>query len=244
MESTWPLGTVVLAGLIVLAALGAILVQSMRDERAAQRKKANGGDRFEDPAEAPGPPRPSPSPGFRKSKASASADEVDRDPGAAATVPAHDPSALPWLATDSDDDNGQAEPLTPAPFEQDELYGFRDATGQTVVPPIYEYADEFSEGLAAVALDGRFGFIDPAGEVVVPLKYEDARAFSEGLAAVMQEGLFGYLAKTGAMVISPAFPDARGFSEGLAAAADESGLYGYIDKSGHWSAYPRYDFAG
>ena len=38
-------------------------------------------------------------------------------------------------------------------------YGFKDTQGEIVIKPIYEYADNFSNGLALVRDSGRFGFI-------------------------------------------------------------------------------------
>ena len=51
------------------------------------------------------------------------------------------------------------------PVERSGLFGFVDAARTVVIPPIYELARDFSEGLAAVRLNGRRGYIDPEGEV-------------------------------------------------------------------------------
>ena len=42
----------------------------------------------------------------------------------------------------------------------------------------YDYAWNFSEGLAGVKLNGKFGFIDNTGKQVVPCVYDDVRYFS------------------------------------------------------------------
>ena len=56
--------------------------------------------------------------------------------------------------------------------EQEEyLCGFIDSEGNVVIPPKYEVAEDFSEGLALVAEYGwgsAYGFINTRGEVVIP----------------------------------------------------------------------------
>ena len=56
-------------------------------------------------------------------------------------------------------------------------YGFIDTTGKEIVPLKYEiigsfYGDYFSEGLAAVGLDGKWGLIDAAGKEILPADYD------------------------------------------------------------------------
>lgn len=57
--------------------------------------------------------------------------------------------------------------------EEQEVYfcGFIDSNGNVVIPPKYEVAEDFSEGLALVAEYGwgsAYGFINTCGEVVIP----------------------------------------------------------------------------
>ena len=70
-------------------------------------------------------------------------------------------------------------------FENNGLYGFTDENGKVVIEPQYTYAEDFSEGLAAVANDEyKFGYIDKSGNLVIPYQYGYAKAFSEGMAEV------------------------------------------------------------
>ncbi len=71
--------------------------------------------------------------------------------------------------------------------------GFAQAEGYTQVIPLrYDWAGDFSEGLAMVRvgdnITGKYGFVDKAGNEVVPLKYDDARQFSDGVAIVKLGG--------------------------------------------------------
>lgn len=70
------------------------------------------------------------------------------------------------------------------------LYGFIDINNgsKMVIPAAYRWANEFSEGLAAVSKDGeKWGFIDEAGNEVIPFKYISATSFKNGKAMV-EEG--------------------------------------------------------
>ena len=53
------------------------------------------------------------------------------------------------------------------------LWGYCSVDGKTVVEAVYESAYGFSEGLAAVKMNGKWGFINTSGEVVVPCKYDE-----------------------------------------------------------------------
>jgi hypothetical protein len=121
-------------------------------------------------------------------------------------------------------------------------YGYVDAEGNTVIEPQYYEASNFSEGLAAVLLNGYgYGFIDTSGNMVFESHFQNIRSFSEGLAAVCPaennpERLWGYIDTAGNMVIEPQFDEAYDFSDGYAQVSlpgeDEVG-FGYVDTEGN-----------
>ncbi|MDR7869759.1 MAG: WG repeat-containing protein [Tissierellaceae bacterium] len=53
-----------------------------------------------------------------------------------------------------------------------------------IVEPVYDYARNFAEGLAAVKKDGKWGYIDTTGKTVLDFKYDMAYSFSEDRALV------------------------------------------------------------
>ena len=59
--------------------------------------------------------------------------------------------------------------------------------GEVAIAPQFDYAADFSEGLAAVQQDGRYGYIDTDGNWVVEPTYTNAGRFSEGFARVQME---------------------------------------------------------
>ncbi len=121
------------------------------------------------------------------------------------------------------------------------------ATGYTqAIPPRYDEAGNFHEGLAAVSVGEKWGFIDMAGQEVVPPQYGDVGDFHDGLAAVCvgdwNTGKWGFIDMAGNEVIPPKYNDANGFREGLAAVSLDN-QWGFIDMTGKVVVPPKYDEA-
>ena len=76
-------------------------------------------------------------------------------------------------------------------------FGFIDKTGKVVIPPIYDLAWHFSEGLAGVEKNGKRGFVDKTGKVVIPLIYDGAGSFNDGEAEVRVDDERFYIDKEG-----------------------------------------------
>lgn len=122
-------------------------------------------------------------------------------------------------------------------------YGFVDKNGEPIVPPQFEYAGPFSEGLAPAAIKAGeitfWGYIDRTGKWVIPPKLEAAYPFSNHLAGVEQDKSCGYISSSGELVVqlpgktTAAFCSGTvsEFSEGLAVWR-QGKLSGYIDTSG------------
>lgn len=109
-----------------------------------------------------------------------------------------------------------SEGLAPATRCRDCKYGYIDSTGNFVIPPQFDYAGMFSNGLARIGIEQY-----PAGSNYTEKKY-------------------GYIDKTGAVVIAATFErGGGGFSGNLAHAAIQGKGDCYINKSGKivWSTY-------
>jgi hypothetical protein len=87
------------------------------------------------------------------------------------------------------DDNNKNEPSEGLILitDTDLNYGFTDIFGNEVIKTKYEYAENFSDGLALVRLNNKFGFIDKTGNVIIDLQFEDAESFKNGFAKVKRE---------------------------------------------------------
>ena len=126
---------------------------------------------------------------------------------------------------------------------KDGKYGFVDAEDKLVIPYQYDFAVDFSDGMALVCdKDGQIGYINTKGELVIPYQYDNpaernGNDFHEGLCAVMVDGeheWFSYIDKTGKQAFPGIFSQDGEFSEGLAAVRTTGEGYrsGYIDHSG------------
>jgi len=87
--------------------------------------------------------------------------------------------------------------------------GFIDKSGKFVIEPQFDFAKDFSGGLAVVRLDGREGYIDHTGRVVIEPQFDDAEPFSDGLAAVRLGDAWGFINREGKFVIHPRKKDQR-----------------------------------
>ena len=129
---------------------------------------------------------------------------------------------------------------------EDDKHGFIDKNGNLVIPFKFEHNLEgtylyqgFSDGLAAVCMDGKFGYINTKGDFVIEPRYDYAERFSDGLALVIADGLYGYIDRSGNYVIEPKFAHASSFQNDFAFARMpgntdyiETGGYALINKAG------------
>src|SRR5580692_11670283 len=55
--------------------------------------------------------------------------------------------------------------------------GFIDRTGKFIIPPKFDYAAEFVEGMGVVQLNGKYGYINKHGKLVVKPQFDNAFDF-------------------------------------------------------------------
>ena len=91
------------------------------------------------------------------------------------------------------------------------------STPKVAIPFIYEEAQPFSEGLAAVKSGGRWGYIDKDGNEVIRCVLGYAYPFSNGLARVGEQEKWGFIDRTGNFVVPiGTYREGNHFSDGLA----------------------------
>lgn len=129
----------------------------------------------------------------------------------------------------------QTRPVTRRLYEISvgEHSGYIDSTGKVIVPPCFDQAWQFSEGLAVVRVGGLYGYIDTLGDVVIRPQFEWAQSFSEGLAQVGTSTKSLYIDRTGRIAIEANFDagSPSAFHDGRASASI-GGVKGYIDRRG------------
>ena len=103
------------------------------------------------------------------------------------------------------------------PVKKNGKWGYIDRSGKIIIPPQFDYAWFFSEGLAPVKIGRKWGYIDKSGKIVIEPRFDWAESFSEGLAGVCIGNCLpaierGYMKFRGVYL----------------------GYWGYIDKSGKY----------
>ena len=121
------------------------------------------------------------------------------------------------------------------------LYGYKDLSGNIVIPAIFQQADPFFEGHAIVQLvSGSWAYIDRSGSIIatIPDEWGGLHRFRDGV-AVIQDGedqLVTLLFKDGSMKSLDLDADIErvgDFSEGLCPMETEEGLSIFVDKKGN-----------
>lgn len=81
------------------------------------------------------------------------------------------------------------------------LWGYVSVDGQIVIEPTYEQAYRFSEGMAAVKLNGKWGFINSEGIFVVPCEYDEVESsFKDGKGKLVKDGEVFVFDKKGSQI--------------------------------------------
>ena len=87
------------------------------------------------------------------------------------------------------------------------MYGYIDKTGKMIIPAVFNSAEPFSEGVAAVSKCDDAYFIDKSGKTVISGNFRYASSFSGGLARTetmtKDDLLFSYVDKAGKIVWGP-----------------------------------------
>jgi len=132
------------------------------------------------------------------------------------------------------------------------LWGYIDERGQTILPPRFEYANDFQDnGLAVVETGGKQGVIDARGRFVVEPVYESVSPFSEGRATVIDKKGFRVIDDLGHILTPNTYDYIGAYHDGRAVfyTMDAGGLsrYGYLNLAGQEAIPAQYldatDFA-
>ncbi|MCB9601459.1 MAG: WG repeat-containing protein [Sandaracinus sp.] len=103
--------------------------------------------------------------------------------------------------------------------------GFLGVDGNVVIPPTFQTAQGFVEGLAPVKREGKWTWIDPSGREIAPPRWDGVGVFGKDGVAVVREGVrFGLVDREARELVSPRFGALGAMSYGLsrAQALDET----------------------
>lgn len=136
-------------------------------------------------------------------------------------------------------------------IERDGKYGFADKDGREVVAPIYDYVDNFCDGLAEVYREDEsgctgYGVINEAGKEIVPTMYDSIEILNNGLIAVTGEyELLGLYNEEGEVLFEPYYNNYEYigyFNEGFAIVHSRNGTFTDNQPLGHNFANVDYGF--
>ena len=123
-------------------------------------------------------------------------------------------------------------------------WGYKDATGAWAIPPKYNDAGDFRDGLARVQNGDKWIVIDVHGnEIPQNKRIRVIGPSSDGLALATDNDLLGWIdAQEHLAFPLRKYQEAFRFSDGLARFKLDD-LYGYLDKSGNMAIKNQYDGA-
>ncbi len=114
------------------------------------------------------------------------------------------------------------------------LWGYVNLEGKEVIPAHYEDANNFSEGLAAVKIDGLYGFIDVSGEMMIEPQFMGVQeGFLYDRCAVIAGNKIGLIDRSGKRIVETQYIAISLYCENYFIFIDHQGLYGIIDRDGH-----------
>jgi hypothetical protein len=124
-------------------------------------------------------------------------------------------------------------------------YGYADAKGKLVIDTIYDYAGNFTNGTAIVAVNGKAGMINTDNKVIFPLQYTSISKQQnvQNLLFVKNDTAWALITTGGKLLTGFIFKSVGSFKDGLASVVIGN-KYGYIDTNGNLVVQAKYDFGG
>jgi hypothetical protein len=138
------------------------------------------------------------------------------------------------------------------PIEINDKFGYINRSGEIIIEPQFKFANNFSEGLATVAMSdaddkfgGKFGYIDSTGRLIIQPIYDAASDFAQGWARVKSnyEGFF-YINKIGKPTIINTFFECYTIqSFPIPVRETQKSKAGFINQKGEYIIEPQFDVA-
>ncbi len=111
-----------------------------------------------------------------------------------------------------------------------------------LVKPQFEKAGNYSEGFAAVMMNGKYGYINIKGDISIKLQFDEAEDFIDEKASVVKDGVSGVIDKKGKYIVS-AGRNSKILSENDLYVMKTDGKFGYVKRDGSVALKPVYDDA-
>ncbi len=119
--------------------------------------------------------------------------------------------------------------------------GFLNLSNYTErIPLIYDHADDFRHGLAAVELGGKHGVIDKKGNIVLPFEYDNTDIFDNGMISLEQDNKYGLAAQDGKVISKNQYDSI--VLNGSCFIGKKDNTYGVLDLNGNMVIPPTFDY--
>jgi hypothetical protein len=128
------------------------------------------------------------------------------------------------------------EDLAAMSDSRDIVFGYINRKGEKVIDFEYDEVRNFSDGLAAVNIEGKFGFINKHGDMVIQPQWEFALDFVDGhcFVGLPQPGyipIWGVINRAGTLLKGFEYNDVRQFNDGIGVGRKDDTYY-FIDLMG------------
>jgi hypothetical protein len=120
---------------------------------------------------------------------------------------------------------------------------FIDRTGKQIFDMSFTDVHDFSEGFAAVAINGKWGWMNKSGKFVFGNDFQECKSFSEGYAAFKKGDAWGLINNKGKIVAQPNYFDVGEMHEHFATFSMGPKNVGYIDTTGNIVIQPQFESA-
>lgn len=119
------------------------------------------------------------------------------------------------------------------PFNENKRWGFKDATGQVIIPAVYKsYHTPIDPTFIPVKGDKAWGVINNKGDTVIPFQYTSfSDELRDGMILVSRDKKYGCIDRKGTVVI-PLVYDSYFWFSGNVTAVKRDGKYGMINRKG------------
>lgn len=126
-----------------------------------------------------------------------------------------------------------------AQVSSDSFSGFVDKNGNPVITIQLEYAENFSEGFAAICIGvdleektAKWNYVDKNGKYINDKAYRNCQSFSDGMGRIITKDGVGYIDRSGNEVIKPQYKWGSPFKNGRAYVQQDTNEILLINKLG------------
>lgn len=135
------------------------------------------------------------------------------------------------------------EGLISAKMSSDAKYGYLNAKGDNKISAMYDYADDFKDGIAIVSNGSKYGAINAKGDYIIQPMYDGLVNMGGGLVAFSQNDKVGAMNAKGDIVIPAMYDNFRYCYDNGLIPVKQGDKWGYMDKKGNIKISCIYDGA-